>query len=151
MYSQEAGSQLHSLPSNQKMCLKKEVLQGGDESPGFIHTESAKREKKTVQISSFSFLGKEQEMGCDRIISKKSLPPLGSVEKNIQQRDSGLLFRKEDRNGQTRKNQSRGLKVVVNIFKLEGSGEFHFCPNQKQVMFLVGIDEKHQILASNAT
>ena len=39
MYSQEAGSQLHSLPANQKMCLKKEVLQGGDESPGFIHTE----------------------------------------------------------------------------------------------------------------
>lgn len=76
MYSQEAGSQLHSLPSNQKMCLKKEVLQGGDESPGFIHTESEKREKKTIQISSFSFLGKEQEMGCDRIISKKSLPLL---------------------------------------------------------------------------
>ena len=39
--------------------------------------------KKTVQISSFSFLGKEQEMGCDRIISKKSLPPLHSVEKKI--------------------------------------------------------------------
>lgn len=88
MYSQEAGSQLHSLPANQKMCLKKEVLQGGDESPGFIHTESEKREKKTVQISSFSFLGQEQEMGCDRIISKKSLPPLGSVEKNIYSKET---------------------------------------------------------------
>ena len=48
-----------------------------------LSTQSEKHEKKTVQISSFSFLGQEQEMGCDRIISKKSLPPLGSVKKNI--------------------------------------------------------------------
>lgn len=35
---------------------------------------------------------------------------------------------KEDQSGQTQEKSKPGIKVVVNIFKLEGSGEFPSAP-----------------------
>lgn len=70
------------------MCVKEESTARGrwKPRPHTYRERETQKKKKTIRISSSSYLGKEHEMGCDRIIRKNSLPPLGSVKKNTQQR-----------------------------------------------------------------